>query len=69
MIGRISILIICVTVAGCAGITQKQRETTHLLQTIKQRDVEIAGLKKTIAEQETKIEGMKKKLASFGAFE
>jgi hypothetical protein len=64
----LGVLILCLMLCGCAGITQKRRQLEQLQEAIKQKDAEINTLKNAIKERDAKIQEMKNKLSSFGAF-
>ncbi len=66
---RILLLILCLMLCGCAGITKKRRQIEQLQETIKQKDSEINTLKNSIKERDAKIQEMKNKLSSFGVFD
>jgi len=65
----LGVLILCLMISGCAGITKKRQQIEQLQETIKQKDSEINTLKNAIKEQDAKIQEMKNKLSSFGVFE
>ncbi len=66
---QIILLMLCLMLCGCAGITKKRHQVEQLQEIIKQKDSEINTLKNSIKEQDAKIQEMKNKLSSFGVFE